>query len=547
VTAGRVRVDRVVVVTFLLAAAVRLASSWPVRIPGYFDAFYYYNVAQDVVAGRGMTDFVIWNYLDGPFELPRPSHLYWMPLTTWVAAAATWALDGLLPPWRAVQLAFALLSALLPALAAWLALAWWGRRDFALAGGLLATFTGYYFVYWGVSDTFTPFALTVALALLAGWRGLEGGHVGWWALAGAGVGLSHLTRADGPLVGVALLAMLWARRARVAPGPALVALGLGYTAVMAPWWWRNVRVAGTPFPGGGTKTIWLRGYDELFSFGLELGPGRYLAWGLWPIVRSKLSGVVWNGVILAGGLQFFLVPPVVAGARRRWGETRVRLIVTYTAVLLGVMALVFTFPSRRGSTLHSAAALLPWLSALVPGGIAAGVAWVARRRPSWHPEQATKVFLWGFVGMAVFVSLWQYALGVWFASGPSAVLPPWNRRFEHYAAVDRWLEAAGAPADQPVVVVDPPSFYGTTGRWAVVAPTDGLASLEAVADLFGARFLVLESDHAAPYDEAYRSGQLPGWQTCVRFEDALGKAVWLLERVEAEQSERSPCAVSDPN
>ncbi|MDQ7029551.1 MAG: hypothetical protein Q9O62_07115 [Ardenticatenia bacterium] len=504
-------------------------------------------MAHDLVAGRGMTDFVVWNYLDGPFRLPRPSHLYWMPLTTWVAAAASWALGGLLPPWRAVQLVFALLSALVPTLATWLALAWWGRRDFALAGGMLTIFTGYYFIYWGVSDTFTPFALAVALALLAAWRGLEGGHTGWWVVAGVGVGLSHLTRADGPLVGLAVLFVLWSRRARLSLAPALAAMGLGYIAVMAPWWWRNVRVAGTPFPGGGTKTMWLRGYDELFSFGLELGPSRYVAWGLWPIVRSKLSGVVWNSVILAGGLQFFLVPPVLVGGQKLWEETRVRLTVTYTAILLGVMALVFTFPSRRGSTLHSAAALLPWLSALAPGGIAAGVKWVARRRPAWNPEEATKVFLWGFVGLAVLISLWQYALGVWFASGPSAVLPPWNRRFEHYQAVDRWLDAAGVPADQPVLVVDPPSFYGTTGRWAVVIPADGPVALERVADLFGARFLVLESDHASPYEEAYRSGQLDGWQTCLRLEDALGKPVWLLRRVPAGQPEQSPCAVNAVN
>ena len=521
---------RVEVTVFLVAVAVRLLSAWPLGIPGYFDAYYYYNVALDLVAGRGMTDFVIWNYLDGPFTLPRPSHLYWMPLTTWLAALAVWLLGSWLGPWRAVQVCFALLSALLPALAAWLAGRWWGRRDFALAAGLLTIFTGYYFVYWSVPDTFTPFALTVALALLAAWRGLETGRLAWWLLAGVGVGLSHLTRADGVLVGVAFLPVLWPHRRRVPLRRALLAVGAGYVAVMAPWWWRNLNAAGTPLPGGGTKTIWLRGYDELFSLDLSLGLSRYLAWGFWPIVRSKVRGVLWSGTVLTGGLQFFLVPPVLVGAWQRRHDEGVRLLASYTLVLWGVLALVFTFPAQRGSMLHSAAALLPWLSALVPGGVEGIVGWVARWRRSWNVAQATRVFLFGFVGLAALVSIWQYTWGVWMASGPSAVMPPWNRRFEHYTAVDRWLDGQGVPAEVPVMVVDPPSFYGTTGRWAIVIPTDGLSALNRAADLFNARFLVLERDHSTVYDDAYETGQLKGWRQRARFEDALGHPVWLFER-----------------
>lgn len=524
------RLDRIDVTVFLIALVVRLVSAWPLRIPGYFDAFYYYNVALDLVAGRGMTDFVVWNYLDGPFVLPRPSHLYWMPLTTWLAAIGIRVLGEWLSPWRAVQVLFAVMSALLPVLAARLARAWWERADFALAAGLFATFTGYYFVYWSVPDTFTPFALTVSLALLAAWRGIETNRAAWWTLAGVGVGLSHLTRADGVLVGLAFLPVIWLYRGCVTWWKAVLAVGVGYLATMVPWWWRNTVVVGSPLPGGGTRTIWLRRYDELFSFTLPLDPARYLAWGFWPIVRSKFRAIVWSSVVIVGGLQFFLAVPAAVGMWQRRYDPRVRFLASYTLILVSVMALVFTFPAQRGSVLHSAAALLPWLSALVPGGVAALVEWVARRRPSWNADQATRVFLFGFVGLVVLVSVWQYAMGVWLASGPSAVLPPWNRRFDHYVAVDRWLDDHGVSPDEPVLVVDPPSFYGMTGRRAVVIPTDGPRALEAVADLFGARFLVLEYDHAAAYNEAYDTGQLGGWRLRLRLEDALGHPVWLFER-----------------
>jgi len=34
------------------------------------------------------------------------------------------------------------------------------------------------------------------------------------------------------------------------------------------WWVRNWLVSGTPFPGGGLRTLWLRDYEELFYLGV---------------------------------------------------------------------------------------------------------------------------------------------------------------------------------------------------------------------------------------------------------------------------------------
>ena len=81
-----------------LTLIVRLALAWPVAGPSYFDASYYLAAAESLVAGHGLTDQVIWHYLDDPTGLPRPSHLYWLPLNTWLSA-----LGLLVNGWRGVQ------------------------------------------------------------------------------------------------------------------------------------------------------------------------------------------------------------------------------------------------------------------------------------------------------------------------------------------------------------------------------------------------------------------------------------------------------------
>ena len=45
----------------------------PFTSPTYFDSFYYFNAAESLASGHGLTDQVLWNYLDDPAGLPRPA------------------------------------------------------------------------------------------------------------------------------------------------------------------------------------------------------------------------------------------------------------------------------------------------------------------------------------------------------------------------------------------------------------------------------------------------------------------------------------------
>src|SRR4030066_270841 len=54
--------------------------------PGYMDADYYYAGGIRLAEGKGFTEEFLWNYLDNPLGLPHPSHAYWMPLASLIAA-----------------------------------------------------------------------------------------------------------------------------------------------------------------------------------------------------------------------------------------------------------------------------------------------------------------------------------------------------------------------------------------------------------------------------------------------------------------------------
>jgi len=481
---------------YTLALVVRLALAWPVAGPSYFDASYYAAAAESLVAGYGLTDQVIWNYLDDPTGLPRPSHLYWPPLNTWLTA-----LGLLLNGWRGVQAIFIALSALLVPLAAFLAWSLWGRRDYAFAAGLLALCSGPYTGYWGSApDSFAPFSLAVAAALLAAASER-------WALAGLATGLAALTRADGLLIGV--VAGVLALVKRNWRGAGLLAAACLLT--LAPWWARNWLVAGTPFPGSGLKTLWLRDYEELFYLGQELSLRRYLVWGLGPLLASKLQAGWYNSYVMLGPWPY-LAPLAALGAWQGRHDQRLRLAQSYGLALWLAMTLGFTFPAQHGSTFHSASALVVWQAACVPTGIAAVMRWLARRWPRWEAMHFTHFFLIRLTALAVIVSLIQYGM-IWLrVIQPELTAADWvNHGQDHYQVVARWLTEQGVPASEPVLVRDPPSFHHATGRRAVVLPRD-LAFLVPTADRYGVRCAILEDVGIERLRAAQAERRLTEWQ-----------------------------------
>lgn len=487
---------------FLLALVVRTLTALPLEQPGYFDAYYYYDVAENLYLGRGFVVDFIWNYLDAPLSVSHPSNLYWMPFPS-ILVYLSFLLFGL--SYRASQVPFIILSALSPVLAYYLSHRLFGKPRYGLIAALLVIFSGFYLPYWVSPDNFAPFSVATSFALLALAWGLEKGNPFYFGLAGFLLGLSHLTRADGVLLWVVLgsvllvastKANLWGVRESLLS--TLFALG-GYLLVMGPWFYRNWGIIGAPLSGAGTKTLFLRSYDDIFSYAKDLTWQGYLAWGWGAILGSKLRAAAHNGMVLLGALQFYLVPFVAIGG---WQVRRKRLCLPfflYAALLYLTMTFLFTFPSMRGSMLHSTTALLPFLLSLAPPGIDAFVEFMARWRRRWHPPTARAFFSLGFTGLAIIVSLFLYSQSVFFSTSPEPILPLWNERNRTYIQVAQSLEG-----DARVMVVDPPAYYFFTHRPALVIPNEEIEVVLGVAHRYGAKYLILERDHPSALSALYR-------------------------------------------
>ncbi|NIN65106.1 MAG: hypothetical protein GTO63_10465 [Anaerolineae bacterium] len=499
---------------FLLGLAMRTLVALPQQQPHYFDAYYYYNVAENLSLGRGFVVDFIWNYLQSPDTVTHASNLYWMPLTSIIA----WPFLAILgASYRAAQIPFVLLSALLPVIAYYLSYRIYGRRDYALLSATLTAFAPFYLRYWASPDNFTPFAVAAGLSLITIYLGWSKRAARYFLFTGLLFGLSHLARADGILLWAALLATLviiWLRTRTTSNAHThqeipfrtclfwLLLAVVGYLAIMGPWFYRNWQLIGAPLSGAGTKTIFLRDYADIFSYSKELSLQNYLAWGWGAILRSKFSAAVHNLAVILGALQFHLAPVAFVGLwqlRRR--KEHVPFYV-YAATLYLAMTLVFTFPSTHASMLHSTGALLPFLFVAAVPGIDAVVGWIAARRRTWHPRTAKRFFRVGLTVVLVTISLFEYSRAVFLSLNPVAIEPLWNRANTSYLTVQAWLDGNSA-GDAPVMVVDPPAYYYFTHRPAIVIPNDDIEGIIEVADRYGADYLILEYDHVAFLDPLY--------------------------------------------
>ncbi|MBN1563516.1 MAG: glycosyltransferase family 39 protein [Anaerolineae bacterium] len=455
-----------------------------VEQPGYVDAYYYFNAGQRFAQGEGLTDANLWTYINAPDTLPGPSHAYWMPLESLVAAASM-AIFG--AHFGAAQMPSVLCFTGLVLLAFWLGAHLGGTSRHAWIAGLLMLFSGFFTPFWTSTDTFALYGLVGSLALVTLGRGRESGDWRWYAASGALGGLAHLTRADGLLlILVALLIIFWPRWG-FAWMPALkaaVACLIAYTVIMSPWWVRNAAELGTPFPTGGMAGVWLRGYEEIVNFPPDMTFAGFREWGLSPILESRWVAFTNNlGTFIAVETWVVLGPFVLTGLwilRRQpllWG------VMLYALGLHLAMTFVFAYPGYRGGLFHSSSALMPFWAAMSIVGLDAAILWLAKRR-RWRRKQAQTVFGGAAVILAAIVSI----------SLLFARLPDMNDNGNFYRTI-----ANDLPLDVVVMVNDPAGFYYHTGHLAVVVPNNDPDVVPEIAEKYGVTHLVLDVNRTDPF------------------------------------------------
>ena len=67
------------VILFILSLLLAIFAASFQDAPGYMDADYYFLGGQNLAAGNGFSEQILWNYLDDPNGLPHPCLLYTSP------------------------------------------------------------------------------------------------------------------------------------------------------------------------------------------------------------------------------------------------------------------------------------------------------------------------------------------------------------------------------------------------------------------------------------------------------------------------------------
>lgn len=466
----------------LAFVVVRLATAAVVSQPGYTDSYYFVDVAARLAHGQGLTADFLWSPLEGgrdpaSLSLPVPSHLFWVPLPTVLAAAGIVLFGGLLDTFGAAQVPFLAVAALIPATTFVAARGLGAGRRFALAAAVVAGCGGIFATGFVAVDAFAP-AAVLGTAFFLLFRRAAGGDLAAGAAAGAVVGLLYLTRSEAALFGLALLALVVVPRARRAGlAGTLVALAIG-----GAWLARDL-AAGLP-PDLLARSALLVRYEDFFAY-----QPAYLGSAVSPtdLAGVKAGALLANALMFASAYAVFLLVPLGAGVRAFWSRADVRAWTALAVLLYLAESLVFTLHSTRGSYPHSLAAIFPYGVALAAAGgerVLAG-----RARPA--------------------AALWTLGVVALVAAASAEVVYAWDGANNAAARVRAAADEA-IPAG-PFLAIDAAAWRWIGGRPVAVTPADGLEAAACVAARIGARSVVLEAAHFSRYDALYRGDARPAW------------------------------------
>jgi hypothetical protein len=262
-----------------------------------------------------------------------------------------------------------------------------------------------------------------------------------------------------------------------------------YLVVMGPWYLRQLAVFGSISPTTSTgSALWIRTYQEWNSITAHPSLQTFLAQGFGPIASSRLFGLVAAiGQFVVIICSVVLVPFVIAGGwlRRRSIDFGPWFLYALL-VFLGAM-LLYPLHVPGGAFIHSAVGLEPHGYILALEGVAAAVAWIARRRPRWNEATATPVFV-GAIVVFTAATAALYAVPVHVS---------WSESRDQRLALAGQLDRLGVASTDRLLSIDAAGMKYFTGRGGVVTPDDPIDTIEAVARAYGTRWLVLERDQAA--------------------------------------------------
>ncbi len=522
--------SRTYLLLFLFGLIVTSVISYFEPNPGYLDSDYYFAGGIQLATGKGFTEPYLWNYLDGVTSIPHPSHSYWMPLSSIIAALGMW-LTGK-TTYASARLFFILIAALVPPLTAALAYTFSQRRDLAIASGVLAIFSVYHAPFVGVTDNFSPFMLFGGLYFLVATQLIQNptrNATRNWLLLGILSGLMTLSRSDGLLwLGLTFIFALRDLRPstfnlqttfRILHSAFFIFIG--FLLITSPWYIRNFQAYGSIMAPGGSRALWLANYDQTFIYPPEqLNLQSFLNLGWDHIIKDRLWALnnnLQSGFAAHGGIILF--PFIVAGIIYYRKDERVKLVSLAWLILFFVMTVLFPFAGARGAFFHAGAALQPMWWALAPLGLESILASLQKR--GMGHEGNRFVFRSILIMIAMILTVYVVYLRI-FTLG-------WGEGEDaDYPVIEQVLVDNGIQQSDIVIVRNAPGYYLATGRSAISIPYGGEEAILAAADQFEANYLVLEPEAALnPIQDLFQNPE--GRSTFIYLGEHDGARIYRIE------------------
>lgn len=456
--------------TYLRLDLMRLAQT-----PGHADSAFYYTIAKNIVAGRGLVLDYVFNYLDGLPPIRHYSNDFWHPLASYLLAIPMKALGVSVFNATLSSLAAGLLIALV---AFYAGKTYYQSAEMGILTALLTYFAPAQIYMSTVTDANIFFGLFGALALYFSIRGLE--KTQYFLPAAVFTGLAHLTRQDGLLLLATALASLlltstsWRQKLKIG---ALVVLI--HALILSPLLAKNYQVFGRPFPSGPSRTMFLTEYEDFYAYKKALTPQTYYGeLGLKGIYKNKRDAAHDNLMLTVSFMnRYAAVALVIALADllllRRDKKKILALVpaLLYSLIVFLFYALIASY--SRGSTIKSLGSLLPFFYLIILDFA------FHRLRKRWaiYPLVAIACVYLGFYGYQRMVNSHTH----------------YNQAYAQLKQIGQIiLEDARLPAGQVAVMTrDPWEFYEATGLTAIMIPNDNLETILEVARHYQAGYLIL--------------------------------------------------------
>jgi hypothetical protein len=499
---------------YALALVVRavLVATYP--DPAYPDSYYYVDVAKALHDGHGLNVDFVWIFAEvgGAIPavptLPIPSNAHWLPLSSFLQAASL-GIFGDTP--YALGVPMALIGALAAPLTWLIAREADARKSVQLGAGVLAAIPAAGTVFMGQPENFAILHPLVAATLWLTARGLKGDARSYVA-AGLLVGLASIARNDGFLLGAGVGLIFVADRmqawrthtpARI-PFYAAVGCVAVYVLVMTPWWVRQLETFGSVSPTATSgRALWIRTMAEWNSITTPATPAYFFDQGIGPLIESRILGLtaaIANfGIVIC---SVVLVPFVVAGAWLRRRSVDFAPWFVYAFIVFAGATILWPVHVPGGAFIHSSIGLGPHAYILGLEGVAAMVAWIARRRPTWDERTAAPLFIGAIVAVVIGTAP-LFGIGI---------RTSWDATRQDRIRLAAEMDRLGIGPDERLLSIDAAGYKYWTDRPGVVTPDDPIEAIEAVAQAYQTRWLILErNDIAASLGPVLEGVSRPAW------------------------------------